>query len=128
MKKKDLSQERLGELIGAEQGVVQRWVRNKTLPEGKYMVQLPGALGLSGHYLLTGQPPKEPPGEAAANQFDVAKGVMGGYVARRLAEVIEATLKSIEEENAAVLLAAGGALASSQNPLPPPGRAGKGTQ
>lgn len=63
MTRKSLKQTGLAKKIGALQGVVQRWLTTDKLPEGKYMVKLPGVLGVSGHWLLTGVLPIEPPGE-----------------------------------------------------------------
>lgn len=61
MKRLGLDQTALGRLIGAPQQVVSSWMRDEALPAGKSMVRLPAALGLSGHWLLTGEQPMHPP-------------------------------------------------------------------
>ena len=67
--RKGLSQRALAEALGGEEraasgSAVNAWFVHGKLPEGKYMLKLPGLLGVSGHWLLTGEGPMEPkPGE-----------------------------------------------------------------
>lgn len=55
------SQGDLADRIEASRNAVGQWERDETLPDGKSMVQLPGVLGISGHWLLTGEGDMLPP-------------------------------------------------------------------
>jgi transcriptional regulator with XRE-family HTH domain len=54
-KRADLTQEQLGEAVEASRNTVGSWERDETLPDGKSMIQIPRVLGVSGHWLLTGE-------------------------------------------------------------------------
>ena len=84
-----LSQKALADVIGGDQPTVQRWlVDGGSLPAGKYLVQLPGALKVSGHWLLTGKGPMAPPtaGETAVFERGVGEGRRDA--ARRMAQTL----------------------------------------
>jgi transcriptional regulator with XRE-family HTH domain len=49
--------------LDTSKSTVQQWTSGKNYPGGEYLVQLPKLLNISGHYLLCGEPPIEPPGE-----------------------------------------------------------------
>jgi transcriptional regulator with XRE-family HTH domain len=52
-------QKTVAEKIGASESQVSRWVRSKgndeSAPQGRFLVQLPKLLDISGHWLLTGE-------------------------------------------------------------------------
>lgn len=45
--------------VGARAEQVNRWARGEEVPSERYLPLLPGALGVSGHWLLTGDGPRE---------------------------------------------------------------------
>lgn len=63
--KRGLTQKAVADLLETGQGTVQPWFKGEKLPSAEMMLRLPAALGVSGHYLLTGEMPIEPPGEVA---------------------------------------------------------------
>ena len=62
------SQEKLGKLVGKGRSAVNDWETDKTLPEGTVMVKLPSVLGVSGHWLLTGDGPMTISAESERDQ------------------------------------------------------------
>ena len=110
-----MTQAALGDLIGAEQPVVGRWLaEGGPLPAGKYLVRLPTALGVSGHWLLTGQGPMAPPtaGEAAIYERGIEEGrrqaaarvaqALVDYVATRGAGAADLTVEEVLAADRAV--------------------------
>jgi hypothetical protein len=61
------TQDWLHETYGWRRATVSGWINGKSLPEGRYMIQLPKILRCNGHWLLTGDGPMDytPPGEDA---------------------------------------------------------------
>jgi transcriptional regulator with XRE-family HTH domain len=55
MQRCGLNQSELARELGTSQSAVSAWLAGGKLPEGKLMVQLPGVLRASGHWLLTGE-------------------------------------------------------------------------
>jgi hypothetical protein len=51
------SQSSLAIRLGVREATISAWIADDALPEGKLMVQLPTLLGVSGHWLLTGERP-----------------------------------------------------------------------
>jgi hypothetical protein len=71
MERAGLDQGGLGEILGTPQQAVSKWLSEEgTLPGGKLMIRLPAALRVSGHWLLTGELPVEPPTLAQARAFE----------------------------------------------------------
>lgn len=48
----------LGNELGASRNTVAQWERDETLPEGRLMIQLPEALGVSADWLFYGIEPE----------------------------------------------------------------------
>ena len=71
---------------------VNRWCRGESLPEGRYMAQLPELLAVSGHWLLTGQGLMVPDSESQQRSA-VLRGVLGA-TSEQLAECVELFLKA----------------------------------
>jgi len=46
---------RLAQLLGASPATTHAWFRRRSLPGGRHMIRLPKILGVSGHWLLTGE-------------------------------------------------------------------------
>lgn len=69
----------LANTLGVREGTVSAWVSGPTLPEGKVMVKLPELLGVSGHWLLTGEGPEQvvEPGAAEKKLEAMKKLAMG---------------------------------------------------
>lgn len=63
MSEAGFDQTRLAEAVGTTQQTVSAWLAKGILPEGKAMVRLPGVLGVSGHWLLTNEGPRDLPTE-----------------------------------------------------------------
>lgn len=61
MAERGLRQEDLAAQIPAGAGTVNAWLKDGAMPGGRHMVRLPEVLGVSGHWLLTGQGPKDLP-------------------------------------------------------------------
>ena len=63
-KRAKLTQAEVGRAVGLQDhALVSQWETDKALPTGAQMLALPSLLGVSGHFLLTGQ------GEAAVGQI-----------------------------------------------------------
>ena len=70
-------QKELAEAVGATQQSVSPWLDPKKpdIPKGRLMLALPQALGVSGHWLLTGKGPETPPGAAEATIYERGRAV-----------------------------------------------------
>lgn len=55
MEQRGLTQTKLADTLDVRESTVSTWMTQGSLPNGQLMAQLPGALGVSGHWLLTGQ-------------------------------------------------------------------------
>ena len=55
LKKRGWSQQDLADTLGVSQSAVSDWARDENLPEGRFLIQMPGLFGVSGHWLLTGE-------------------------------------------------------------------------
>lgn len=64
----------LAEAIKVDTGAVSRWLAGDRVPGGEWLMKLPGALRVSGHWLLTGEPPEEPPQVPATYQTGYGAG------------------------------------------------------
>jgi len=53
----------LAEKLATSQGTVGPWFTGEGAPSAELLTRLPSVLGVSAHWLLTGHPPVEPPGE-----------------------------------------------------------------
>lgn len=60
-----LRQADVGAAVGVGQATVSEWARGISLPSAERLVLLPEVLEVSGHWLLTGRGPIEPPGMEA---------------------------------------------------------------
>lgn len=83
MGRRGINQEELAKLVPAGAGTVNGWVKDGVIPSGRHMVRLPEVLGVSGHWLLTGEGPKDPPGagDPVAAALDVATSRIAALVA-----------------------------------------------
>lgn len=85
------SQSELAAKIGAAKGTVSDWFNPKKepeaiVPDGERMAKLPSVLGVSGHWLLTGEGPSVPGGEGALKR---AQQAGAGTVLAEMARIIE---------------------------------------
>lgn len=92
-----LDQKGLADAAGVSQANVSRWLAGKALPGADVLVRLPEALGVSGHWLLTGQGPMAAP--TAKQIEDFRKGYVEGCrtTMRELAAQLEAAATSVGE-------------------------------
>jgi hypothetical protein len=74
-----LNQSSLAARLGTTSQVVNKWINHGVLPEGRFLVQLPELLHVSGHWLLTGDGEMRPP----PSDIETA-----AY--RRIAEIVKA--------------------------------------
>lgn len=88
LKRAGLNQDGFAEKLGAGQSTVNAWLRGRSLPEGKYLVQMPRMLGVSGHWLLTGEPPETVSGQGG----ELAVAAVKEELRRRVLEAVEAAL------------------------------------
>lgn len=90
MRQLELSQSKLAERLGMKQNTLSDWFnpRISSLPGGMAMVKLPDILRCSGHWLLTGQGPIEPPHLSKKEQHMRSEGAL---------EVIADVRRTIEE-------------------------------
>lgn len=75
-----LTQTEFGERIGLSQGTVQPWFaegREGSAPDAGSLALIARTFNVSGHWLLTGQPPKEAPGEIASSVGSLPRGLEG---------------------------------------------------
>lgn len=98
-----LTQEELAEATGAGVGTVNGWIKDGAMPGAERLIRLPEALGVSGHWLLTGEEPKHP---APPERATLALGWIDAFV-----KWARATEESEEEDAQAALEAAEGFLA-----------------
>lgn len=59
---------------------VSHWENDKAVPNGKYLFLLPGILGCSGHWLLTGEGPMTGPSNEDALRLTVIRRIAAGEV------------------------------------------------
>lgn len=65
------SQSWLAGEVGVYPAAVTHWVQGSSLPKGDQMVRLPHILGVSGHWLLTGDGPMLPAQDLDATKLEV---------------------------------------------------------
>lgn len=69
------SQSELAAKVGTAKGTVSDWFNPKKdaiVPDGERMAKLPAVLGVSGHWLLTGEGPTVPGGDGAIKRAEAA--------------------------------------------------------
>jgi transcriptional regulator with XRE-family HTH domain len=54
-----MSQADLARELGVGMATVSEWFTRGRVPNGDVMLRIPGALGISGHWLLTGEGPRD---------------------------------------------------------------------
>ncbi|HET7231082.1 MAG TPA: helix-turn-helix transcriptional regulator [Longimicrobium sp.] len=81
-----MSQADLARELGVGVATVSEWFTRGRVPNGDVMLRLPAALGVSGHWLLTGQGPRE---YDAAPQGDPYLRGAGDAIARMVRAVDE---------------------------------------
>jgi transcriptional regulator with XRE-family HTH domain len=89
------SQSELARRIGVKQGTIQKWTQGSE-PGAQLLSRVPGALNISGHWLLTGDGAMEAPGERQDLEAVREEGV--AYAARAIEERILAAIKAATEE------------------------------
>lgn len=69
-----LNQEELARRCGASKAAVSDWFspRKDVVPDGEKMARLPAALGISGHFLLTGEGASVPGGDGSLKRAERA--------------------------------------------------------
>lgn len=118
-----INQVELGRLMGKGQTSVQPWVTGKSAPSADSLVKLCSALGISGHWLLTGEGPVEAPGTEPGITSPYALGYRAGWRAafEKFAGIARAA-PTADDESALRALGAGEALLPGS---PEPGRVRK---
>lgn len=123
------TQAEFARLIGTKQTTVQPWLASEgrqTTPDGESLGRIAVALGVSGHWLLTGEGPIEAPDRAATEPYLLARLAMGMYLSARVREAVDEAIRRVEADGQEALRAARAAWASSHTPPPGPRRAGEG--
>lgn len=59
-----MSQSALADLLGTRSSTVNGWVKQGVPPTADLLAKVPAALGINGHWLLTGEGQMDPPKEA----------------------------------------------------------------
>ncbi len=90
LQRRGFTQETFAEAVGVSQSAVSDWVRDEKLPEGKFLVQFPGLLEVSGHWLLTGTGPEALPGAPQAS--DMAFAAAMEDIRRKVLAAVESAL------------------------------------
>lgn len=88
-----LSQSELARRLGTGQSTVQGWVEAGKLPGTRYLADLPAALECSGHWLLTGEGPIEPPGQTPT-LAEMEKTIRAEAVQRIVSAVVAAAYQA----------------------------------
>jgi transcriptional regulator with XRE-family HTH domain len=73
-----LSQEALADAVNVHRNAVAKWEADERLPEGRAMVELPGALRISGHWLLTGDGDMALPNGTEAIRLEIIGRIADG--------------------------------------------------
>lgn len=60
LREKEMSQAELSRSLGVGQATVSEWFTRHRVPNGAVLLQLPGVLGVNGHWLLTGEGSRVP--------------------------------------------------------------------
>lgn len=87
--------------LGTKPGRISEWTATvkPSLPDGRVMLLLPGILGVSGHWLLTGQGPMIPDEEDVdAARYRVVKQVVEALDSDWMTEGIALALEQLAEE------------------------------
>ena len=84
--------------VGASQSVASDWFDQETdtLPGGKFLVRLPGALGVNGHWLLTGEGHWHPQPASGRKDLLLIQGIEIG--ARSSIAEIRKAIQAIEKQ------------------------------
>ena len=84
--------------VGASQSVASDWFdqATETLPGGKFLVRLPGALGVNGHWLLTGEGHWHPAPASGRKDVLLVQGIEIG--ARSSIAEIRKAIQAIERQ------------------------------
>jgi len=92
MREAKLDQRGLARKIKASSGVVYGWMEEGILPAGKYMILLPAALGVSGHYLLTGDGKPDLPDAGVVAAFRQAQAAAAADLTERVRRAVTEAL------------------------------------
>lgn len=88
-----LTQVQLAEALETSQGTISGWLSGGSLPNAELIMRLPGALNVSGHWLLTEDGPMERVGPEVRTSLELARAEFAlelEAAARRvLAELLE---------------------------------------
>jgi transcriptional regulator with XRE-family HTH domain len=78
--------------LNIDSGMLSRWLSGERDPEADNLAKIPEALGVSGHWLLTGEGPREAPGEAVIGPYRQARIEAVVEVRRLVLEAVAAVL------------------------------------
>lgn len=88
-KRAKLSQEALGEAVNVHRNTVAGWEGPAaTMPDGDAMVQLPAALRVSGHWLLTGEGDMRLPTGTEATRLRIAGRIASNELGEAILELL----------------------------------------
>ena len=97
-----LTQQQLADALDIRAASVSAWMQTDgPLPRGTQLVRMPELLGVSGHWLLTGQGPMRPVGEDAILRLDIIGRIADGMIDvdqfANLADYVEELQAAIEK-------------------------------
>ena len=87
-----LSQQQLAKRLGTSQSTVNGWISGRNVPAGDFLLRLPELLGISGHWLLTGEEPIEPPLATGRDAEWIRYEAIAQDLRRRVLAAVEAAL------------------------------------
>ena len=111
MSVRQLSQSEVARRVGCQQSVVSEWVAKNRAPSGLYIIRLPEALEIDGHWLLTGEGELDRiPLTAADMPAHYARGGLAALA--RIEAVLSETRNDLLAQDAAIQRAATAARAA----------------
>ena len=110
---RQLSQSEVARRVGCQQSVVSEWINGGRAPSGLYLLRLPEALEVNGHWLLTGEGELD---DTPANDADMpAYYARGGLAAlARIEQVLSETRAALLQQDDAIQRAARAAMAARE--------------
>ena len=93
MKRAGMNKTQLARALEARNATVTAWLKHGAIPTGDYLMQMPGVLGVDGHWLLTGEYRGDFPQEGERTLRPV-----GGYELESLRGLLVSALEIVDPD------------------------------
>ena len=109
-----MSQSELAKRLGTKQSTVHGWVKQGVPPTADLLAKVPAALGINGHWLLTGEGKMDPP--AVALDLEAERAAAVAAFAAKLGEALAGTIREVTASASGHITIGGSATATVSDP------------